>query len=245
MNKLNSNFFILLVIIFLNFDCFGAEKKSETIGMLNSADKSFDKIASYLADLESISYDENSKKNIEKSYLMYKKPNKSILIAFDEKGRKMGVILNDGYFKLTYIPKLKIAFKLDIKKINEKYRDQQVNPFDYIDKRSTSYVRDDMFDGFSCFVFEGKPNSIVLARDSDAPNKIETWVRKIDGIPTKMVFYSKDNKKISEEIFTNIKTNIAIDDKEFNIDLPRDVKIYDITEDKIVKIDIEVKGTKK
>lgn len=242
-------FTVLTVIAWSGFIC--SEESKEQI--IKSIETKAALIATYRADL-SMSMDVMGEKMVTQGSIFFKKPDKSYIendIVMGTMKMKQ-IIVSDGKTVWTYQPTMKMVTKIDLGKVmavtDDKSNGQMSGdisePFRGYNEESISYVRTDQILGEKVYIFQGVPGSSPMQKQAFMPAKIETWVSAVDGLIRKLIMFSDEGKEMMVQSYTNIETNIEVEDSRFDFVVPDGIQVMDLTEGTLNMMK-EMRGEKK
>ena len=152
-------------------------------------------------------------------------------------------IISNGTIRWNYMPGLNIALKYDKKARHEDAQQKGWFSADIIDKASLQYVRKEQLDGEEVSVFESKPSALLKHENPDPPGTTRFYIGAKDGIMRKIVTYNPEGRETGSQIFSNIRIDPSISDKDFEFDPPEGTQIHEVKEvDQIIRIPFRAIG---
>ena len=227
-------YYILTFVICVDFS-YADESVQNRI---SDIEKKAASVTSYQADL-SMTMEMMGKKMESKGTVMYKKPDKTRMESEMDMGTmKMKQILyNDGTTLWTYQPDMKIASRIDIKKVTAETKEGSAGqqgdisqPFKGFQRDSIKFIREDSTNNEKVLVFQGIPEKTGVKMMNFTPAKIEMWIGAGDGLVRRMILFNNEEKEMMSQSFENIKVNIGVDDSTFTFVPPEGVQTNDMTE---------------
>ena len=195
-------------------------------------------VTSYQADL-SITIEMMGKRVETKGTVIYKKPDKSKMESEMDMGtmKMKQVSYNDGTTRWIYQPDMKIASRIDIKKVAAETKggsmDQRSDisqPFKGFQRDSITFIREDNTNKEKVLIFQGIPEKSGLKMMNLTPAKIEMWIGAGDGLCRRMILFNDEGKEMMTQSYENIRVNIEVNDSTFSFVPPEGIKVNDITD---------------
>lgn len=176
--------------------------------------------------------------------MTFQRPNKMHMTTTTNMmgGMKQEVIVS-GDIAWTYMPMMKMATKIDMKKLMEAGKDYPgmakqgdiTTPFEGLPEDKIKYIEKKETDDGAVYVFEAKPDlGAQMPQDSPMsqmlPETIVLWINVDTGLPAKIIMKGKDGATMMEQAYSNFRINIEIDESEFEFTPPEGVQVMDMTE---------------
>ena len=147
-------------------------------------------------------------------------------------------IVSDGTTVWTYQPMLKMAHKIDAKKVAAETGIEQAGqqssdltkPLAGLVPESVKLVRTETVGGVESYVFEGAPAMPKMPQIPFKPAKIEVSVGAEDGLLRKSVMFDADGKEMMSQTYDNIEVNVELPEEKFQFTPPEGVQVSDMTE---------------
>lgn len=195
-------------------------------------------VTSYQADL-SITIEMMGKRVETKGTVIYKKPDKSKMESEMDMGimKMKQVSYNDRTTRWIYQPDMKIASRIDMKKVAAETKDGSMGqqgdisqPFKGFQRDSITFIREDNMNNEKVLIFQSIPEKSGLKMMNISPAKIEMWIGAGDGLCRRKILFNDEGKEMMTESYKNIKVNIEVDDSIFSFVPPEGTQVNDMTE---------------
>lgn len=222
------------VVLYLN----AARADDSSQKYISDIEKKAASVTSYQADL-SITIEMMGKRVDSKGTVIYKKPDKSKMESeMDMGSMKMKQIsYNDGTTRWNYQPDMKIATRVDIKKVAAEIKDGSMDqrsdmsqPFKGFQRDSIKFIREDTTNNGKVLIFQGIPDKSGMKMMNISPAKIELWIGAGDGICRKMILFNDEGKEMMTQSYDNIRLNIEVNDSTFSFVPPEGIQVNDMTD---------------
>jgi outer membrane lipoprotein-sorting protein len=141
------------------------------------------------------------------------------------------------------MPTMNMAHKIDMSKIKDKMPNSGAatdsaditNPFEGLPQDGIKYLEKKTVDGKEVQVFEAvMPFAGQMSADQPGnqmmPKKMNILIAADSGLPYKIIAYSQNDTLMMQQTYSNFRTNIPIDDSEFEFTPPEGVQVMDMTE---------------
>jgi len=172
--------------------------------------------------------------------MFFKKPKKSRMeMTMDMGAMKMEQLhISDGKTAWMYQPMMKMVAKIDMEKVFAETQDESAGqkntdiskPFQCFQQEGISYVRTEDLDGSKAYVFHGSPGQSQMPEMPFTPADMEIWVNADNGLLCKIIMLDKEGKEMMTQSYSNIQTNVEMDDSLFEFTPPEGAQIMDMTE---------------
>ncbi len=181
---------------------------------------------------------------ITNSEMAFKMPGKMHMKnTSDMMGGMTQEIFKSGDIVWTYMPVMKMVTKMDMTRIKSEIPQQSAaasqgditKPFQDFPKDGIKYIEKKKVDGGQVYVFEAKPDLSGKMPPGQPtpqmlPNKIIFWIDTDTGLPAKVTMLAEDGSTMMDQIYSNFRINVEIDDSEFEFTPPEGVQVMDMTE---------------
>ena len=227
-------FIFITAVLFLNTAV--ADESIQT--RISDLEKKSASITSYQAEL-SLTMEMMGQKMESKGTVIYKKPDKTRMESEMDMGtmKMKQVLYNDGTTLWTYQPDMKIASRIDIKKVTAETKEESAGqqgdisqPFKGFQRDSITLIRENSTNNEKVLVFQGIPEKTGVKMMNFTPAKIEIWIGAGDGLVRRMILFNDEGKEMMTQSYENIKVNIEVDDSTFAFVPPEGTQVNDMTE---------------
>ncbi len=155
----------------------------------------------------------------------------------------LGISSNNKNFKWLYIPRLNAVLKYDRKALNEDAQQKGWLSAAALDGASLQYVGKESMRGEEVYVIQAEPNALLKHENPDPPGNTQFYIGAKDGIMRKIVTYDSQDRETGSQIFSNIRIDPSISDKDFEFVPPEGTQIHEVKEiDKRIKIPFRARG---
>ena len=175
--------------------------------------------------------------------MAFKKPDKFYMKSeTNMMGGATQEIFSSGDILWTYMPKMGMATKMDMKKLKAAGKDQAgmggqgdlTNPFKGLSKDAIKYIETKETDEGKVYVFETKPDfggqmPPGAANHQMLPSKIIISISTETGLPTKTIMIGKNGATMMEQTYSDFQINPNIEDSVFEFTPPTGVQVMDMT----------------
>ena len=175
--------------------------------------------------------------------MAFKKPDKFYMKSeTNMMGGATQEIFSSGDILWTYMPKMGMATKMDMKKLKAAGKDQAgmggqgdlTNPFKGLSKDAIKYIETKETGEGKVYVFETKPDfGGQMPPDAPGhqmlPDKIITWISIETGLPIKTIMIGKNGATMMEQTYSDFQINPNIEDSVFEFTPPTGVQVMDMT----------------
>ncbi len=214
--------------------------------------RKLDEVAAKVADIESYRVDMKMETQmmgqtmITKGEMVFQKPDKMRMTTSTDMPGGMSMrqeMFMSGDTTWTYMPMMKMATKMDMKKLKAAGKEQFgmsrdadiTEPFAGLPADSIKYIEKKATEDGAVYIFEAKPNlGAMQPQDSPIPTMLpETMIIWIDvetGLPVKIIMKAPGDAPMMEQAYSNFRINVEIDESEFEFTPPEGVQIMDMTE---------------
>ena len=210
-------------------------------------------VSSLQADM-SMAMDMMGKNMVSNGTVYFKKPRMSLVETETDMGtmKMKQIMVSDGETVWTYQPSMKMAVRIDLKRVIAAAGDESAGdrtggdvtkPFNGFERETISFIRNDKLDEKDVYVFQGVPGKKNMEKMPVRVTKIETWVGADDGLVRKAILFGEDGKEIMSQTYSNIRINVEIDNSLFVFTPPEGAQVMDMTEGTINMMK-EMKGEK-
>ena len=205
---------------------------------ISDLEKKAASVTSYQAEL-SMTMEMMGKRIESKGTVMYKKPDKTRMESEMDMGtmKMKQVLYNDGTTLWTYQPDMKIASRIDIKKVTAETKEESAGrqgdisqPFKGFRQDSITFIREDKTNNEKVLVFQGIPEKTGVKVMNFTPAKLEMWIGAGDGLVRRLILFNDEGKEMMTQSYENIKVNIEVDDSTFAFVPPEGTQVNDMTE---------------
>lgn len=156
-------------------------------------------------------------------------------------GRIRQTIVSDGSLMWRYDPEEKIVYRINMARV---YRATQLEadadqpnpmrPFRALEWKSIRYTGTDTLKGEIVRVFEAAPEVTLLnAELPDPPARVRFSVHPEDGLVREARYFNGEGKELLSRRFETMKTNVKVDEEQFEFVVPAGVHVMDVTDDVI------------
>jgi len=183
----------------------------------------------------------------------FKKP-KKIHMKTSSMGMTQEMFSNGDIF-WTYMPEMNMAMKLDMSTIDHPMPDGSgmgmgsdiTKPFQGYLADKIDYIETRTEDGVEVYVFEAIPPELVLEQEENPmsqmlPKKVILMISADSGLPHKTQMLTDDGSLMMQQMYSNFRINIPIDDSEFDFTPPPEAQVMDSTKGMMHKM--QGSGTK-
>lgn len=154
-------------------------------------------------------------------------------------GRIRQTIVSDGSLLWRYDPEEKIVYRINMARV---YRSTQVEadadqpnpmrPFRALEWKSIRYSGTDTLKGEILRVFEAVPEVTLLYADlPEPPSRVRFSVHPEDGLLREVGYYNAEGAELLSREFETLKTNVKVDEEQFDFVVPAGVHVMDVTDD--------------
>jgi len=144
-----------------------------------------------------------------------------------KRGERIGLSVSNGKIHWNYIPSLKLAFKYDLKSLDEDARKKGWASAGYLEEDSIHYLGKEQLGNVEVLVFEGKQSMLRAPRNSKGPGKGRVYFSGNDGILRKLVTYDHQGNETGSQTFSNIHLDSSISAKDFEFTPPDGTQIME------------------
>lgn len=176
--------------------------------------------------------------------IAFKKPDK---MRMTTKTNMMGgatqEIYSSGDIMWSYMPMMRMATKMDMKKIKAAGQNQYgmtgnediTNPFKGVPEDKIKYVEEKDTSEGTVYVFEAYPDLAGkmppgAPEHQMLPQKMITWISADTGLPVKIIMIGKNGATMMEQTYSDFQINPTIDDSVFEFTPPEGVQVMDMTD---------------
>ena len=156
-------------------------------------------------------------------------------------GRIRQTIVSDGSLLWRYDPEEKIVYRINMARV---YRATQVEadadqpnplrPFRALEWKSIRYSGTDTLKGEIVRVFEAAPEvTLLYAELPEPPARVRFSVHPEDGLVREARYYNAEGGELLSRQFEMLKTNVKVDEEQFDFVVPAGVHVMDVTDDVI------------
>ena len=155
----------------------------------------------------------------------------------------LGVSISNGKFKWLYIPRVNAVLKYELKTLDEDAQKKGWFSADVLDEASLKYGGKEQLEGEEVYMIEGEPSALIKHENPEPPGTTRFYIGAKDGIMRKIVTYNPEGRETGSQIFSNIRIDPSISDKDFEFDPPEGTQIHEVKEvDQIIKIPFRAIG---
>jgi outer membrane lipoprotein-sorting protein len=234
---------LLLVSLLLIASMAFAEADSKAAQMMDEVMQKARKIGSYSVDIKTETQMMGQAMVVD-GHMVFKQPNKMHMTStMNTMGGMTQEMYTTGDIVWTYMPSMKTATKLDLTKIKSEMPDypgiggttDMANPLKGFAPDTVKYVEKKVVDGQAFHVFEVTPTTTAPPSGDQAafpmmPAKMVFLMREDNGLPGKISMYTTEGNLMMEQTYSNLKTDISVNDSEFEFTPPEGTQIMDMTE---------------
>jgi outer membrane lipoprotein-sorting protein len=151
-------------------------------------------------------------------------------------GKLEHVTVCDGQTLWSYYPREKVAYKIDLAALKEKYGEANLlrrgiilsaDPFQGADEEHAHFLEETKLDGVACYVFQvplTTSGAKLLAAQS-----ARLWIGVKDGLLRRQETFSKDGGNLDRINLRVISTDADAPEGAFQLKLPPDCRVEDVT----------------
>ena len=175
--------------------------------------------------------------------MAFKKPDKFYMKSETNiMGGATQELFSSGDTMWTYMPKMGMATKMDMKKLKAAGKAQAgmggqgdiTDPFKGFSKDAIKYIEMKETDEGKVYVFETKPDfgsqmPPGATGHQMLPAKIIIWINIETGLPTKTIMIGKNGATMMEQTYSDFQINPTIKDSVFEFTPPEGVQVMDMT----------------
>ena len=143
-------------------------------------------------------------------------------------GYRIALNMSNGKIRWNYIPRLKLAFKYDIKAINEDARQKGWISAGYMDEKSIRYVGREKLDHEDMYVFKGTQSALRKSKTSKHLEELRMYLSAKDGTIRKIVSQDHEGQESYTQTFFNIRKDSSISEKDFEFTPPQGTQVQEI-----------------
>jgi len=154
-------------------------------------------------------------------------------------GRIRQTIVSDGSLMWRYDPEEKIVYRINMARVYrathvEADADQPnpMRPFRALEWKSIRYSETDTLKGETLRVFEATPEVTLLhAELPEPPSRVRFSVHPEDGLVREVRYFNAGGGELLSRKFEALKTNVKVDEEQFEFVVPAGVHVMDVTDD--------------
>jgi outer membrane lipoprotein-sorting protein len=146
--------------------------------------------------------------------------------------------ISDGKTAWMYQPMMKMLAKVDLEKVAAETQDDSAgqksmdisSPLEGLKEESISYVRTEDVNDEKFHIFRGCPRAAQVQQMPFGLSQMEIWIGAKNGLLRKMLMLNEKGKEMMSQSYSNIQTNVKIDDSRFKFTPPEGAQVMDMTE---------------
>jgi len=234
MKVLGISLVILLVLVVVWYET--APPALTTEQVIAEISRKVEKVESFRLDM-TMEMQMMGKMMTTEAEIAFKKPEKMHM-----KTNSMGMtqeMFSSGGILWTYMPTMNMVTKMDMSTVNHPMADAGMGmasgitkPFQGYPEDGISYIETRMEDGVEVYIIEAIPPDFGQEMKDNPmsqmmPKKVVLMISKDSGLPHKTQMLADDGSLMMQQMYSNFRINIPIDDSEFDFTPPPEAQVMD------------------